>query len=371
MDVRYGIQCDVSFQIFEEGYEMGRQVRGKDLVLATVTELEVDATIIRADGNNAFTADQAMGGNKLTGLGAPAADTDAARMQDVREPGRKIASRGATTTALPACTAAGSGVGKTLTADAVGVLTDDGVSYVLNDRITVKDQVSGVDNGYYTMTTEGTAGVAFVLTRSTDADTSAKMKPGAFAFTSEGTDNGNKGFSLVTDGPIVLDTTSLTISQTSGAGQLTAGAGLTKTGDTIDVVGATNGGITVNANDIEVKADTTGGANLAAAIDKNANGIAVKVDDSTIEEGTSGQLRVKANGITASQLASGKDEFTTSSNDQTLTLVNATNSVAGTELVFLRGLLVLAAGYTLTATQLSFTAGEQLSGDEVVIRVLK
>lgn len=48
--------------------------------------------------------------------------------------------------------------------------------------------------------------------------------------------------------------------------------------------------------------DAVGGTNLATAIDLNSNGIAVRVDDITIEEGTSGQLRVKANGISANEL---------------------------------------------------------------------
>src|SRR3972149_3276601 len=85
--------------------------------------------------------------------------------------GRKLSCRCATAAALPAVTAAGSGVGKTLTADAVGVLTVDGIATFLNDRILVKNQVTGANNGIYLCTTEGTAGVAFVLTRATDFDT--------------------------------------------------------------------------------------------------------------------------------------------------------------------------------------------------------
>lgn len=371
---------------------MATKLRGNiDIVAASITAAEVATSIIKADGTNPFTGNMAMGGFKITGLGAPSADSDMARLQDVREPNRKKAVRLTTAAALPACTASGSGVGKTLTASAVGILTVDGVASVLGDRILVKDQAAGADNGIYDVTTAGTAGVAFVLTRATDADTNAKMVSGTSVFTSEGTAYDNKGFSLITDAPIVLDTTSLVFSQTSGAGQITAGAGLTKTADTIDVVATTNGGITVNANDIEVKADTTGGANLAKAIDKNANGVAIKVDDSTIEgDATTGQLKVKASGITATQIATsvagngiaggagtalsvdtGKDEFTATSDNQTFTLTNTTNSVSGSEDVWLRGLHQPSSAYTLTSSQLSFTTGLQLNTDVVEIRVLK
>src|SRR5688500_10866991 len=78
----------------------------------------------------------------------------------------------ATAAALPANTAAGAGVGATLTADAVGILTVDGVALALNDRVFVLPAHAGANDraGIYALTTEGTAGVAFILTRATDFD---------------------------------------------------------------------------------------------------------------------------------------------------------------------------------------------------------
>ncbi|MBU0999555.1 hypothetical protein KKG24_04650 [Patescibacteria group bacterium] len=369
---------------------MPQQIRGNlDIRANTVTATEVDATLIVAAGTNAYTANQSMGGFKLTNLGTPTADSDCARMQDVREPSRKKAVRLTTNAALPACTALGSGVGKTLTASVAGILTVDGVAPALGDRILVKNEVAGANNGIYDVTTVGTALILFVLTRSTDADTSAKMVSGTSVFTSEGTAYDNKGFSLITNAPIVLDTTVLEFSQTSGAGQISAGAGLTKTADTIDVISA-NGAIVVNANDITFAADAIGGANLAKAINISANGAAVKVDNTTVEgDATTGQLKVKAAGITPTQIATsvagdgiaggagtplsvntGRDEFTATSDNQTLTLVNTGSSVSGTEDVWLRGLHKPSNSYTLTATTLNFTAGEQLTGDLIEIRAL-
>ena len=54
--------------------------------------------------------------------------------------------------------------------NAVGVLTVDGFATGLNDRVLVKNQVTGADNGIYRVTTQGTADVAAVLTRATDAE---------------------------------------------------------------------------------------------------------------------------------------------------------------------------------------------------------
>ena len=62
---------------------------------------------------------------------------------------------------------------------------------------------------------------------------------------------------LTTDGTITLGSTSLTFAQFSGVGQITAGAGLTKTGNTLDVVGTLNR-IIVNADSIDIASTYVG-----------------------------------------------------------------------------------------------------------------
>ena len=64
-----------------------------------------------------------------------------------------------------------------------------------------------------------------------------ELTGGAFTFVEEGTANADNGFVLTTNGTPTLGTTNITFEQFSGAGQISAGAGLTKTGNTIDVVG--------------------------------------------------------------------------------------------------------------------------------------
>ncbi len=84
----------------------------------------------------------------------------------------------------------------------------DGVTLATNDRVLLKAQTTGSENGIYTWT--GTT-----LTRSSDANTNAKVTSGMFTFTTEGTTNAGKGYVLSTADPITLGTTSLTFSQFS------------------------------------------------------------------------------------------------------------------------------------------------------------
>jgi hypothetical protein len=178
-------------------------------------------TVALLSGQSA--ADFAMNTHKITGVTDPTAAQDVATKAyadsvAVGLNDKKNSCRVATAAVLPACTPAGSGVGKTLTADAVGVLTVDGVATVLTDRILVKDQALGDNNGVYKVTTEGTAGVAFILTRATDFDADAEITAGAFTFIEEGTINGDYGFVLSTNNPITVDTTTLTFVVFSSAG---------------------------------------------------------------------------------------------------------------------------------------------------------
>jgi len=107
--------------------------------IAALTAAEVLALLSGQAG-----ADFAMNSHKITGVLDPTGDQDAATKAyvDAIASGLdlKASCRVATAEALPSCTASGSGVGKTLTGDSVGVLTVDGVATVLNDRILVKDQ---------------------------------------------------------------------------------------------------------------------------------------------------------------------------------------------------------------------------------------
>lgn len=109
-----------------------------------------------------------------------------------------------------------SGVGATLTAVAPGVLTVDGVAQnTLNTPILVKDQASTFQNGIYTLTTVGTVGVAFVLTRRTDFDTGAEMQTTVLVPVDDqggaaGLVNDDKVFLSVTVNPFTVGTSGIT-----------------------------------------------------------------------------------------------------------------------------------------------------------------
>lgn len=190
---------------------IGRKTGGN---LIGLTSAEIMAIL-----SGGAAASFAMNSQKITGVADPADAQDVATKAyaDSISGGvdPKDSCRVATADVLPACTPSGTGTGKTLTAASVGVLTVDGVATVVNNRILVKNQASGDDNGIYKVTTEGTAGVAFILTRAIDFDTDAKVTGGAFAFVTEGTANGDKGFILTTNDTITVDTTSLSFSQFS------------------------------------------------------------------------------------------------------------------------------------------------------------
>jgi hypothetical protein len=108
-----------------------------------------------------------------------------------------------------------------------GEQTIDGV-LTSTDRVLVKDQTAGAENGIY-VTGSG------AWARSADANTSVEVTSGLYTLITEGTASAGQGFVLVTADPITLDTTALSFSQFSGVGDLIAGTGITKTGNTISV----------------------------------------------------------------------------------------------------------------------------------------
>lgn len=122
-----------------------------------------------------------------------------------------------------------------------GTQTIDGVAVIAGDRVLVKNQTAPAENGIYVV-------AAGAWSRSTDADTSADVTSGMYAFVAEGTVNADNGFVLTTNDPITLGTTSLVFTQFSGAGQVVDGLGLTKTGNTLDV--------NVDNSTIEIVTDT-------------------------------------------------------------------------------------------------------------------
>src|SRR3990167_7195993 len=165
----------------------------------------------------------------------------------------KINAQWATTAVLPAYTGTGTGI---LTLTGQTAWSPDGTAVVNTDRVLVKEEGAGthLDNGLYVVSG---VGVEIILTRTSDADISAEVTAGMYVFVDKGTTNGNTAWVLTTDDQITLNTTALYFGKYSGLGQINAGAGLTQTYDTLNVIG-TASRIIVNADSIDIHSDYVG-----------------------------------------------------------------------------------------------------------------
>jgi hypothetical protein len=140
----------------------------------------------------------------------------------------------ATTTALPANTYnnGASGVGATLTANANGALSVDSTLTVVSNRILVKNEAAGANNGVYTVTQVGSAGTPYILTRATDFDTAGtgvdQIDEGDFFLVTSGTVNLNTAWVQQTAPPITVGTTALVFQQFAAPITYTAGTGLSE-----------------------------------------------------------------------------------------------------------------------------------------------
>ena len=247
--------------------------------IAGVTQLDVDNirvngnTISSTDSNGDIVLDPNGSGDidvntsKIVNVTDPTANQDAATKAYVDSVANgldvKDSVKVATAAALAAVTY-NNGAG-TLTADANGALTVDGVTMAVNDRILVKDQASAVQNGIYKVTATGGASAVFVLTRTPDADTAAELTGGTFFFAEEGTANADNGYVATHNGTPTFGSTNITFAQFSGAGQISAGDALTKTGNTLNVA-VDDSSIEVNSDALRVKASGITNAMLAGSI---------------------------------------------------------------------------------------------------------
>ena len=79
---------------------------------------------------------------------------------------------------------------------------------------------------------------------------------GAFVFVEQGTVNAENGFTCTSDtGSAVVGTNNLTFAQFSGAGQIIAGNGLQKSGNTLSTHLKPNGGLTIESARLGLKLD--------------------------------------------------------------------------------------------------------------------
>ena len=243
----------------------GRLTAAADVAInithAAVSDFDSGVQTNRLDQMAAPTATVDFNSQVLSGLSDPTNPQDAATKNYVDSTAQGLDTKASvvagTTANLSATYDNGSsGVGATLTGSSNGALSLDGDSLDAGDRVLVKDQTAELQNGIYTVTTVGNAGAAFVLTRATDFDTAAEIVSG-YTFVEGGDTQAGNGYVCVTEEGLTLGTTAIVFEQFSGAGQIDAGDGLTKSGNTLNV-GGTASRITVNADSVDIAADYVG-----------------------------------------------------------------------------------------------------------------
>lgn len=152
-----------------------------------------------------------------------------------------------------------SGVGATLTASSNARLNIDGANASTSNRVLVKNQSDSKQNGIYVVQEQGSVSTPWILVRAADADNSiaGQVKAGDAVFVTLGSVNANQGFVINSDGTgtnraHILGTDDVTYTQFTGTATLLAGAGLNKSGNTIDIATADSGRIVVNADSIDL-----------------------------------------------------------------------------------------------------------------------
>jgi hypothetical protein len=189
----------------------------------------------RLDQLNAPTGALNLNSQKITGLADGTAATDAATkgQVDAAKMGLDVKDsvRAATTVNGALATAYENGD------------TIDGVVLATGDRILIKNQTTGSENGIYTVNASGAP------TRATDADTSSEVNPGLFVWVEEGTANADTAWVLTTNAPITLGTTALAFAKFASVAAVTT---LTKFSQTIGDGSATTFNVDHNIGSADV-----------------------------------------------------------------------------------------------------------------------
>jgi hypothetical protein len=218
---------------------------------ATISDFDTQVRTSRLDQMAAPTADLNINSHKLTSVTDPTSAQDAATKAYVDSVATGLDVKASVRVATTAALASNTRSGNILTASANGALASiDGVSLSVSDRLLVKNEATGANNGIYTVTSLGSGGTPWTMTRATDADSSTEVTPGLFVFAEEGTTNGDTGWVLTTNQTVTLNTTALTFTQFSGAGTYTAGTGLTLTGGVFAQDTANGYGVRKYATDV-------------------------------------------------------------------------------------------------------------------------
>jgi len=233
----------------------GSPVSGQFWYNSTTNRLKVFDTAARilaaqSDALSVFAAAAAnvnLGGFLINNLGTPVAATDAATKAYVDNVALGLDVK---TSVRAATTVAG-----TLASSFANNSVIDGITLATGDRILIKNQAAGAENGIYVVAVSGAPA------RSADCNTSSNYVSGAFVFVETGTVNAGSAWVVATQGSITPGTTSVSWVQFAGGTTYSAGSGLTLTGTTfsVNVSGST---IEISGNNVRVKSNANTGQPL-------------------------------------------------------------------------------------------------------------
>lgn len=234
----YGSASQVAtFTVDAQGRLTSAATQSISITASQVTDFDTQVRTNRLDQLAVPTASVSLNNQLITNLATPVADTDAANKGYVDSVAQGLDVKGSVRVATTA--------NITLS----GLQTIDGVTLVAGNRVLVKNQDLPEENGIYVVAS-GT------WTRSSDLSLAVQF-PGAFTFVEEGTLFANSGWVCATDAPVTVGTTPILFEQFSGAGQITAGNGLSKTGNILDV-NVDNTTIEIASDALRIKTTYTG-----------------------------------------------------------------------------------------------------------------
>ncbi len=225
----------------------------------------------------------------------------------------------------------------TATLATTNLFTVDGRNFTSSDndaRILIHKQTSADQNGIWTITISGTL---LTIDRATDFDEDSEVTSGTFTFVSEGNTFANSGLVVTTPDPITVGGVSgsdITFATFSGAGQITAGTGMTKNGNILNVIGSAT--IIANADSLEVNSSATANQILLSS---GTVGVATTFGALPLDNSNSvsGVLDIANGGTNASSFGAGDRLVATNSGNTAL----ETTSLDPSTIVTLTGTQVL------------------------------
>lgn len=267
---------------------------GSSTVIAGLEQLDVDN--VRIDGNT-ISSTNSNGNLIFDPNGTGTVDVSNARITGLADPQDPT---DAATKGYVDARAAGLDPKESVRVATTGNITlsntqsVDGVALSIGNRVLVRAQTNATENGIYVV-------ASGAWTRATDFDAPAEITAGVFTFVEEGTAYADSGWVVSSASVGTIGTDTIEFVQFSGAGQIVAGSGLTKTGNQLDI--GAGDGIQVNADTVAL-ASTVAGAGLTyttgvLAVGGTADRITVSTDAIDIASTYVGQNTITTLGTIA------------------------------------------------------------------------